>query len=314
MSEISNKDYDEQLRKLRNLLLEIKSRDYDESFLSDISHELNSLEENINSSSDIGFSQRGSSDIDGKIVELQNQLDSTVRLYEQSYERTRKILFEKQSKFDVVRLLSEEEVMELHRTFSERLLQENAYSIFLRNLIALERRLLERYKMLKEAQDVDINTTVSTGNRQSVTLDDIQHLYFSSSIVMGTGLRKTEISSENLQKIKESVLIMPEKIISSAKPVNYKPSLAPSDMVDTNGMRKVCCFKKFRDELKTGDKLYNIVHATSGQFLNMSDFLEVINRNPDKSVSVAYSDVDEMIDSYIASQEHVAENEDKKVM
>ena len=90
---------------------------------------------------------------------------------------------------------------------------------------------------------------------------------------------------------------MPEKVVSIKPTANYIPKSAPVDMVDTivansSEPTNIFCFKNFSDELMDGKYSYNVLHATSGEYMNINSLLSTMTSYESDS----YSEVDKMLD------------------
>ncbi len=308
MSKLETVNYTERLNKLRELLGKVQRQQAEADFIDYITHELADLEEKIHSLS-LDSSTTSSDGFSKKEKDMQAQLDATVRLYEELYDRTRKLLYEKQSRLDNERLLSAEELDQIRTEYAEKLLGENNKSIFLRHMIELERQVLAKYKeasvkAVKQSEKLDV--------------EDIEIIHFSNPIVATDKFRKIKVGEDDIANMRQSVHVMPEKIVAVRPAVDYIPQAAPEDMVDNeenisahSRPTEICCFREFYDELRHGDDLYNIVHATYGTYINVDALISTIEQPISITAEDSYSAVDRMLDSYQESADLLKDIEER---
>jgi len=301
-------NYSERLKELSTMLKKINAGEMSGDLVEDISKEITELEKRLEAKPNLPTSPQ-LLELDDKIAYFQDKLDEVVRNYETSYETTRKILSEKQSKMDTMHLPSEEELNEFRSKYAERLLKENEYSIFLRNLIEVIRKTIEllhkkRQELVSTMQEK--NDKDSEEEKTSSSLDDINSLYNVVPIAFSDGSREISISQQKLKSITASSSDLPQKISTPSTPVNYLPGEAPKDMMEDVPLRKkepsdIRCFSSFSEELSQGKYSYNIVHATDGEIVDAKSLLEFLTGK-------RVSDIDQMLEEY-SVEDKVASDE-----
>ena len=215
-------------------------------------------------------------DTDFKLKELQNDLRKAAEEYDSSCRKMQGIIEEQNKCIDNDNgLLNDDEIHNIRLKYLEKKLKENRKSVLIKNRIEQIRKKLE---------DLDISDTMDKKKAlvhdNKMHLDNIEFLYFLDTEFIKRGLPSLYIASiSDFERIKNSVLKRPEKIVNSSIEKLYIPGDAPKDMM-----------VKYEHSDIEEEKSFQELASEVSSIMKKLQFIDTNNKNEYKASNIHVSE------------------------
>lgn len=175
---------------------------------------------------------------------VEAELAAKANDYDASLLRMRRTMDEEIKRLDDLGLLTDEEIVELRGDYVQKRLEEHFKALTLKKEMQLMKRRVvslvrQKRKMELAVIENEKFNSESTVEDKSSVLDTIDALYNPEiDEVLQDKVRKTKINELSLERAKENVLGLPEKIVNNvSSAINYIPGDAPKDMIEVKNTK-----------------------------------------------------------------------------